>query len=151
MNINKVFFCENCMYTLMVKGATVCPRCSGQLNEIGFVETDISFKDDTGGSVERGFCGCGKPRAIKGLDPKGRRRYRTQCNSCLVATRKIKKADTCKICGIKPEDKKQLHKDHIDGDRSNNSLHNIQTLCVECHKYKTNRQKDWRRKNGKEL
>jgi hypothetical protein len=41
----------------------------------------------------------------------------------------------CQCCGVKPDD---LHTNslvchHIDVDRSNNSLSNLITLCVQCH------------------
>jgi 5-methylcytosine-specific restriction endonuclease McrA len=31
----------------------------------------------------------------------------------------------------------QLDVDHIDGDHTNNELNNLQTLCANCHRLKT--------------
>ena len=36
-----------------------------------------------------------------------------------------------------------LEMDHIDGDRENNVLENIQTLCKICHSYKSHKNKDF--------
>lgn len=145
--INKVYFCEDCMQTMIVKDSPICPNCKGPMEEIGFVEDKQLGTKGIGGSTKPGNCACGNPRASKGLDEFGRRRYRTQCYQCVYKARLVKKAETCRICGIKPENKSDLHLDHIDGNRSNNESTNLQTLCVDCHKYKTNKQKDWRKKN----
>lgn len=37
----------------------------------------------------------------------------------------------------------QLQVDHIDGDPSNNTPENLQTLCANCHIYKTHANKDY--------
>lgn len=156
MELNKVYFCDKCMYTTMLKDSSNCPNCDIPMEEIGFVEdsnittagedSKIGTKS-VGGSTKPGLCACGEPRASKGLDEHGRRRYRTQCYKCVYKARLHVKATKCKICGISPENTSDLHLDHIDGNRSNNSVNNIQTLCVECHKYKTNKQQDWKKKN----
>jgi hypothetical protein len=52
------------------------------------------------------------------------------------------KKDTCERCGFVPEHRMQLDVDHIDGDRSNNSLENLQTLCANCHRLKTYQNRD---------
>jgi 5-methylcytosine-specific restriction endonuclease McrA len=41
----------------------------------------------------------------------------------------------------------QLDVDHIDGNRSNNELSNIQTLCANCHRLKTKQNQDWKKKH----
>ena len=147
MELNKVLWCEQCGYTTLIPERANCPNCNIPMEEIGFVEDEVKTSTkDIGGSVKEGACRCGNPRASKGIDAQGRRRYRTQCYKCLYQARKIPKADNCKICGISPEKKSDLHLDHIDGNRSNNSNKNLQTLCVDCHKYKTNKQKDWKKK-----
>lgn len=147
MEINKVLWCNDCGIAVLESEDGNCKKCGKPMTDIGFVE-DKDTNKTMGGSVKPGLCQCGQPRANKGRDEKGRTRYRTQCYKCLYAARIIVKSDSCNICGIKPEDKKYLHKDHIDGNRSNNSVKNIQTLCVECHKYKTKKQQDWKKKNG---
>jgi 5-methylcytosine-specific restriction endonuclease McrA len=38
----------------------------------------------------------------------------------------------------------QLDLDHIDGNNTNNNIDNLQTLCANCHRYKTWINKDWR-------
>ena len=145
--IGKVLWCKDCGELTITDEKNKCPSCGNDMEEIGFVEDEV-VKKHIGGSVRHGNCGCGGPRAVKGVDEHGRRRYRTQCYKCIYKQRQLKKDTFCNICGIEPEDSKQLHLDHIDGDRSNNSNKNIQTLCVDCHKYKTNKQQDWKRKDA---
>lgn len=43
----------------------------------------------------------------------------------------------CSWCGFKAQDLGQLDVDHIDGNKKNNSLHNLQVLCANCHRVKT--------------
>jgi 5-methylcytosine-specific restriction endonuclease McrA len=43
----------------------------------------------------------------------------------------------CGTCGFKPTHPCQLDVDHIDGNHSNDSLDNLQTLCANCHRLKT--------------
>jgi 5-methylcytosine-specific restriction endonuclease McrA len=52
--------------------------------------------------------------------------------------------DKCIKCGFIPEHKCQLDIDHIDGNHSNNDLSNLQTLCANCHRLKTETEKDYR-------
>lgn len=145
MELNKFLWCNECGEITMLSENNKCPSCDNEMIDIGFVEGNT--KKSVGGSVKPGLCSCGEPRASKGLDEYGRRRYRTQCYQCVYKARLVAKAERCNICGIKPDNESELHKDHIDGNRSNNSTTNIQTLCVECHKYKTNKQQDWKKKN----
>lgn len=51
--------------------------------------------------------------------------------------------DKCEKCGFIPEHICQLDVDHIDGDRSNSELSNLQTLCANCHRLKTYLNKDY--------
>ena len=53
------------------------------------------------------------------------------------------KEDKCFICGFVPEHPCQLDVDHIDGNNSNNTPTNYQTLCANCHRLKTQKNKDW--------
>ena len=59
-------------------------------------------------------------------------------------TYKLAKKDTCNNCGLKPEYDIVLDVDHIDGDKTNNSLENLQTLCANCHRVKTHLQADYK-------
>jgi 5-methylcytosine-specific restriction endonuclease McrA len=55
----------------------------------------------------------------------------------------IHKKDSCEACGFVPELSLQLDVDHIDGNNSNNDPDNLQTLCANCHRLKTYRNKDY--------
>lgn len=46
-------------------------------------------------------------------------------------------------CGFVAKHPAQLHVDHIDGNSSNNDPNNLQTLCANCHAYKTAMNEDW--------
>lgn len=54
----------------------------------------------------------------------------------------IHKKNSCERCGFVPEHKMQLDVDHIDGDRFNNDVANLQTLCANCHRLKTYKNRD---------
>jgi hypothetical protein len=49
----------------------------------------------------------------------------------------VHKKDACEKCGFIPVHASQLDVDHIDGDRWNNDIANLQTLCANCHRLKT--------------
>lgn len=53
------------------------------------------------------------------------------------------KKNSCEECGFIPVHSCQLDVDHKDGDHHNNDPTNLQTLCANCHRLKTYRQKDW--------
>ena len=97
----------------------------------------------------------------------GANKYRPLCSSCdkllrRSATGKQKDADRiktrdlelrrpyrkhvksfCEHCGFIPQHMCQLDVDHINGDKTDNSLSNLQTLCANCHRLKTYLNKDW--------
>ena len=50
--------------------------------------------------------------------------------------RKHKKSE-CEKCGFVPIHSVQLDVDHIDNNHNNNDLKNLQTLCANCHRYKS--------------
>jgi hypothetical protein len=45
--------------------------------------------------------------------------------------------DRCRRCGFMPEQGCQLTVDHIDRNKENNAVVNLQTLCHNCHALKT--------------
>ena len=44
----------------------------------------------------------------------------------------------------------QLDVDHRDGNKKNNNIENLQTLCAVCHRYKTWKEKDMKSKKRKD-
>lgn len=85
-----------------------------------------------------------KPQAKKGNG------FRSICWNCF--RRKYKKKthlygkeskwrkhikDKCEKCGFVPEHICQLDVDHIDQNKSNNDPCNLMTLCANCHRLKT--------------
>jgi 5-methylcytosine-specific restriction endonuclease McrA len=88
-----------------------------------------------------GICAvCGPTRLKK--KQQGYWSCRTKSNSNRVKLLKYKKPH-CEACGFVAIHRSQLDIDHIDGDHSNNSLNNLQTLCANCHRLKTQTNKDW--------
>lgn len=101
-------------------------------------------------------------RSFNRFSPKdGRPLYKSICTSCerekngRMRTPKKgikeafyrKKRDlTCDICGFKAEHHCQLDVDHIDGNHDNNDPSNHQILCANCHRLKTLRNKDYKKK-----
>jgi hypothetical protein len=55
------------------------------------------------------------------------------------------KKDHCEACDFIPEHSCQLDVDHIDGNRHNNDVSNLKTLCANCHRLKTflNKENRW--------
>lgn len=49
------------------------------------------------------------------------------------------KSDTCAKCGFVAVDLVQMDRDHINGDRTDHRLENLQTLCANCHRLKSYR------------
>ena len=49
----------------------------------------------------------------------------------------VHREDKCRRCGFIPENSCQLTVDHIDKNRKNNSIDNLQTLCHNCHNLKS--------------
>jgi 5-methylcytosine-specific restriction endonuclease McrA len=52
----------------------------------------------------------------------------------------------CEACGFVALHRSQLDVDHIDGNHYNNDPENLQTLCANCHRLKTQENKDWEAK-----
>lgn len=85
---------------------------------------------------------CGKPAETKG-QKNGRIIYRNICATCRSQEKRSGfnygryKKHFCEFCGFKPVHSCQLDVDHIDGNRKNNDVENLQTLCANCHRLKT--------------
>jgi cytochrome c553 len=93
------------------------------------------------GSLIQRECQCGNMNAGMGRDKQGRKTYRNVCHRCHKYGR-AQKGNKCEQCGFIPVDRIQLDVDHKDGNRANNDPDNIWTLCANCHRLKTKRNKD---------
>ena len=62
-----------------------------------------------------------------------------------VGYKKYKKS-YCECCGFIAEETCQLDVDHIDGDNKNNDPSNLKTLCANCHRLKTYRERNFKKK-----
>lgn len=102
--------------------------------------------------INKGVCQiCSKPARKAGttnLD--GSIRYGKYCTVChkkvynqIKQGRRIgyrlHKESICAWCSFIPEHLCQLDVDHIDGNRHNNDISNLQTLCANCHRLKTHK------------
>jgi 5-methylcytosine-specific restriction endonuclease McrA len=56
---------------------------------------------------------------------------------------RLHKKTNCELCGFVPEHLCQLDVDHKDGNKKNNTIENLQTLCANCHRLKTHLNKDY--------
>lgn len=85
--------------------------------------------------------------AFKKNNKNGTSRYLDMCVTCRYelnphwkrsadSYRKYKK-EFCSHCGFVPIHRCQLDVDHIDGNKKNNEISNLQTLCANCHRLKT--------------
>ena len=95
----------------------------------------------------RGDCAnCGPVR----IESKGRNSW--VCGKAARASQEARrkpwtlaKKDYCEAlnCTTTIVDSCQLDVDHIDGDKKNNDLSNLMTLCACCHRLKTKVNRDW--------
>jgi len=102
--------------------------------------------------------GCGRVAHNTGIKKKdGSYRYRKICqqhhyekNSMGTGVYTRHKKKWCERCGLKdkPIGRSVLTVDHKDGNRNNNALSNLQTLCWPCHRDKTATCKDWQKRNS---
>jgi hypothetical protein len=87
---------------------------------------------------------CGKPATRKSAW-----KYSRVCSSCKKHKSEVgvaylmHRGDRCEQCGFIPIHPCQLSVDHVDGDRTNNALSNLRTLCHNCHALKTHLSKDY--------
>lgn len=70
-------------------------------------------------------------------------KWRTVCKSCLVKPYTRAKKPSCEECGFVPVHPCQLDVDHVDGNKANASPENLRTLCANCHRLKTQINKEW--------
>lgn len=91
-------------------------------------------------------CGINPPRLVRG-------RLAHLCAQCKHDSRAIRlnserqeklrhKKTSCEHCGFVALHPCQLDIDHIDGNRANNDPSNYRTLCSNCHRLKTQLQRD---------
>ncbi len=88
--------------------------------------------------IERPLCACGTPVMRTSYTLEGYAVWTTACTNCRYAARKHRK-DYCEKCG----GTNRLSIDHIDGNRQNNNLNNLQTLCKPSHDIKTTENNEW--------
>ena len=92
--------------------------------------------------------GCAKKKWSR----EAQRRYRTKQKNrskkpyCLVHEKQM----VCTSCGFQAQHLCQMDIDHIDGVKANNAPENLQTLCANCHRLKTQINRDWEHKTPKE-
>ncbi len=93
---------------------------------------------------------CTENAKKRGVSKLGFITYRKYCNqhSKTNYTKPYRrhKEDKCSSCGFIPQHSCQLDVDHIDGNRHNNAVENLQTLCANCHRLKTYLNKDYNKK-----
>jgi 5-methylcytosine-specific restriction endonuclease McrA len=110
-----------------------CNKCGGQICS----ECKVRLTQTTDGKWKRSKCDSCRRAGKKAW--KGQRSYTGWRDLSLQIRTKI---GHCEECGFLPEDLGQLEVDHIDGNRHNNDLPNLQVLCCNCHRLKTIRNKD---------
>jgi hypothetical protein len=96
-------------------------------------------------SIRFGICAICGPTRLK------KKQYGWSCRNKYnqYRSRQFKnKKDYCESCGFIAEHRSQLDVDHIDGNHNNNDMTNLQTLCANCHRLKTQNNKDWESKKA---
>ena len=66
-----------------------------------------------------------------------RQRYMSKRRSSKERRRLAFKKDTCERCGFKAVHPNQIDIHHVDGDRTNDTPENWQSLCANCHRLAT--------------
>lgn len=85
----------------------------------------------------RPTCPCGQPVRTKGRNESGLQLWDRVCWKCKENGYRKYKKSYCESCGFNAIHSVQLDVDHIDGNHHNNELSNLQTLCANCHRLKT--------------
>jgi len=92
----------------------------------------------------RPLCECGSLAKRNGKNVDGTSRFKKLCNQCECRKYnlrghgyKMHKLKCCQICNFIAERSCQMDVDHIDGDHKNDKLENLQTLCANCHRLKS--------------
>ena len=85
----------------------------------------------------RGKCDCGRLVRSKGRTITGLPMWDRRCWVCRCGGYRQHKKTYCELCGFTALHPVQLDVDHIDGNRHNNEIDNLQTLCANCHRLKT--------------
>lgn len=75
---------------------------------------------------------------------KGNGKWDLYCSPCKKKPYRSSLKSECELCGFVPIHTCQLDVDHIDGDHTDNSESNLQTLCANCHRLKTWLNRDWK-------
>src|SRR6056300_974761 len=111
-------------------------------------------------SEVRGMCckiGCGRLQQNKGRNPKtGYQSWGKYCQKHNEEAYNYgsgkytrHKKNFCERCGVNDVvGASILQVDHKDGNKYNNQISNLQTLCYSCHKLKTSINKDWKNKSS---
>ena len=84
-----------------------------------------------------------RPVASHGINRRNQKVFKSTCNRCRHNTYQKHKKTYCEKCGFVPTVPSQLDVDHIDGNKTNNEITNLQTLCANCHRLKTALNKEW--------
>ena len=101
------------------------------------------------------YKGCLSDARKRGTSKLGFPTYRKYCNTHEKSHYKYKyrlaKEAKCCSCGFVPVHPCQLDVDHVDGNKHNNDIENLQTLCANCHRLKTHKNKDYHKKEATEV
>jgi 5-methylcytosine-specific restriction endonuclease McrA len=93
-------------------------------------------------SQTRGLCNCGNLVRSKGRSITGKQIFDKKCWKCRWGGYRVHKKLECELCSFVALHPVQLDVDHIDGNRHNNDIDNLQTLCANCHRLKTHINED---------
>lgn len=113
----------------------ICPKCGVRV--CGF----IRYSPVDGRPLFRRSCY--KCTGVYETRKKNPRPYSSRQYKYKEAIKRKIETLTCEHCGFKAKHRCQLDVDHIDGNRNNNDSTNLQVLCANCHRLKTQLNSDW--------